>query len=173
MGASDRRSAFHTPTIATIGVDGRPRLRTVVLRAVDAAARSLRFHTDRRSEKITELAREPRTAAHFYDPAAKIQVRVEGTAQVHGGDEVALGAWQSSQRMSRICYGTAPGPGTRIPTGDGFTLPSAAPEIDAGQENFVAVVVRALRVEWLYLDHLGHRRAIFDETDGTRSWLAP
>ncbi|NBR79124.1 MAG: pyridoxamine 5'-phosphate oxidase, partial [Alphaproteobacteria bacterium] len=54
-GAADRRSAFHTPTVATIGLDGRPRLRTIVLRACDTANRSLRFHTDARSDKINEL----------------------------------------------------------------------------------------------------------------------
>jgi len=40
-GVADRRSPFRTPTLATVGVDGRPRLRTVVLRAFDAAARRI------------------------------------------------------------------------------------------------------------------------------------
>lgn len=172
-GASDRRSAFHTPTIATSALDGRPRLRTVVLRSVDTGAQTLRFHTDRRSDKIAELTRDPRVAAHFYDPAAKIQLRAEGKASLHHDDAVAQAAWQASQRMSRICYGTAPAPGSPIAAGGAFSLPELTPEIEAGRENFVAVVVHVQRLEWLYLAHGGHRRALFDEVTGTRVWLVP
>jgi pyridoxamine 5'-phosphate oxidase len=34
-GVPDRRSPFHHPVVATIGTDGRPRLRTVVLRGFE------------------------------------------------------------------------------------------------------------------------------------------
>ena len=36
-GAADRRAAFHTPTLSTVGLDGRPRARTVVMRGLDVA----------------------------------------------------------------------------------------------------------------------------------------
>jgi pyridoxine/pyridoxamine 5'-phosphate oxidase len=51
-GVSDRHSPIHTPTVATIGGDGRPSIRTVVLRDCDLDARMLRFHTDRRAPKL-------------------------------------------------------------------------------------------------------------------------
>ena len=63
---------MHTPSVATLGLDGRPRIRTVVLRDFDEGAGTLRFHTDRRSEKVSELARDPRIGVHFYDEAAKV-----------------------------------------------------------------------------------------------------
>ncbi len=53
------QSGFHTPALATIGRDGAPRLRTVVLRGVDRAARSLRVHCDARSAKAAEIAADP------------------------------------------------------------------------------------------------------------------
>jgi pyridoxamine 5'-phosphate oxidase len=48
-GVADRRSPFHHPVVATIGGDGAPQARTVILRACDPAAQRLRFHTDARS----------------------------------------------------------------------------------------------------------------------------
>lgn len=172
-GAADRRAAFHTPTVATIGLDGRPRLRTVVLRHVDQTLLTLRFHTDRRSEKITELQRDPRLGLHFYDPEAKIQVRLDATATINSDDPVADAAWAASQRMSRVCYGTLPAPGMPIEASDAFALPADDGQIAAGRSNFAAVVARVHKLEWLYLAHDGHRRAIFDEATAAGSWLAP
>ena len=77
-GAANRRMPLHTPALATVGRDGRPRIRTVVLRGVDAEARTVRFHTDSRSDKISELADDPRYALLGYDADAKVQIRVEG-----------------------------------------------------------------------------------------------
>lgn len=172
QGAADRRSAFHTPVIATLGPDGRARLRTVVLRAVDRATGTLRFHTDRRSEKVAEIDRDNRIALHGYDPGSKIQIRIDGRAAVHMDDDIAKAAWTSSQRMSRVCYGTAPAPGTSIASGGDFTLPQNDAEIAAGEDHFAVVVLTLSSLEWLFLDHAGHRRARF-MADGSGQWLSP
>lgn len=173
-GVADRRSPFHHPTIATTGLDGRPRLRTVVLRGCDPAACSLRFHTDVRSAKVAELRQDDRIAFHGYDPAAKIQIRVEGRATLHVDDGVARDCWLGSRAMSRICYGTSPAPGSVIPTSGGFTLPDAG-NADAGAAHFCAVVVTVQSLEWLYLAFEGHRRALLQWRGAERSqeWLAP
>lgn len=169
-GAADRRAAFHTPTVATIGLDGRPRLRTVVLRGVDARARALRFHTDARSAKVAELARDDRIAVHFYDPGHKVQIRIEGQARLMPHD---VEAWARSQAMSRICYAQIAAPGT--PTDDPVAAATVADDT-FGIGNFVAVAVAATALEWLYLAHAGHRRALFKYEASQlvrRTWLAP
>ncbi len=176
-GVEDRRSPFHTPTIATIGRHAlQPRLRTVVLRAFDAVRPSLRFHTDRRSPKADEIQANPQVALHVYDPARKVQVRIEGWARLHADDAVADAAWASSRLMSRQCYGAEPGPGSAIAAGGAFTLPEPTEEATAiGREQFCAVTVEIGSLEWLYLAVRGHRRAHFDWTsDGwSGRWLAP
>jgi len=173
-GVRDRRSPFHTPAIATIGLDGRPRIRTVVLREADAEQGLLRFHTDLRGAKVGELRREPRVAVHAYDPRAKFQVRVEGIADIHFDDAVADEAWGGSRQMSRACYGTEPEPGTPLDVFNGFRIPSEEEEINAGRENFCAVLIRVATIETLYLDHAGHRRARFALGSATgSSWLTP
>lgn len=175
-GASDRRSPFHTPSVATIGCDGRPKLRTVVLRAFDPVARTLRFHTDSRSAKIAELEADPSIALHGYDPAAKIQIRIEGRATIHGDDPIGEAAWSASQRMSRACYAVVPGPGTPMAGAGDFTLPETDVEIGTGRIHFRAIVVAMDRLEWLWLAHGGHRRAEFAFAPGAEvsaRWLVP
>lgn len=116
-GAAHGRSGFHLPTLGTLGADGGPRLRTVVLRAADPAEGTLRFHCDRRSDKASEILAAPACALAAYDAAAKIQIRVAGRATLHTDDALAEAAWTGSRAMSRVCYGAEPGPGTALPTG--------------------------------------------------------
>jgi pyridoxamine 5'-phosphate oxidase len=172
-GVADRRSPFHAPTVASLGLDGRPRARVVILRACDVAQGTLRFNTDRRTEKFAEFARDPRVSLVGYDAGSKIQIRVEGTASLHTDDAVADAAWEVSREFSRICYGTAPAPGTLLGEGGDFALPSESSEIAAGRANFSTVVIRAETIEWLYLAHAGHRRARFEVAGGDGVWLAP
>ncbi len=173
-GVADRRSPFHAPTLATVGLDGRPRARVVILRACDSARAMLRFNTDRRTAKFAELAANPLVALTGYDAGAKIQIRIEGRASLHVDDAVADAAWASARPFSRICYGTAPAPGTMQEAAGDFSLPSEDAEIAAGRENFSAVVIEVEALEWLFLAHAGHRRARFGGTSAAGGvWLTP
>lgn len=173
-GAADRRHAFHTPTVATIGRDGAPRVRTVVLRGADPAARTLRFHTDARSAKAAELAADPRIAIHAYDAGAKLQLRLEGIAALHRDDGVADAAWAATRPFSRACYRLATAPGT--PADDPLTaLAEDGAGEEAGRDAFVAVTVAVARLEMLHLAATGHRRSAFAWRGGelAATWLVP
>jgi pyridoxamine 5'-phosphate oxidase len=173
-GAADRRHPFHTPQVATIGEDGAPALRTVVLRGVEPSARRLRFHTDARSRKVRELAADPRVALHAYHPAAKIQLRLSGTATLHRDDAVADAAWAATRPFSRTCYRLAAAPGTAADDPHA-ALAEAGDGPEAGREAFVAVTVTVERMEFLFLAAAGHRRALFEwqgEALAAR-WLVP
>jgi pyridoxine/pyridoxamine 5'-phosphate oxidase len=173
-GVVDRRSPFHSPMIATIGLDGRPRSRVVILRGAERSAAILRFHTDRRSGKVAELAANPSIALTAYDAGAKVQVRVEGRAVVHTEGSVADAAWAASRSFSRVCYSVSPAPGDVIDEGGAFTLAQEEAEIAAGRANFSAVQIHVETLEWLYLAHAGHRRALFAARDGWAGrWLTP
>ncbi len=148
-----------------------------MLRKVDAEARWLQIHTDRRSHKVAEIAANPGVAVHFYDPAAKIQLRVRGTATVHGDgpDPVADAAWAATRSFSRACYRIDPGPGTALDRPDGYAMPEPEdPEV--GRETFRVLRVHVSEIEWLYLAARGHRRARFAwDADATlrAAWLTP
>ena len=167
----NRRSPFHTPTIASLDDAGGPSLRTVVLRGFDAEARSLRFHTDRRSDKARGIARDPRVMMHFYDAALHIQLRLAGRAVLHLEDAVADAAWEGSRSSSRMCYAAPDASGAIVPG------PPAAPtDSEIGRPHFAAVIIGFHRLEWLWLAAAGHQRArfIWDEAGIlTADWIAP
>lgn len=92
--------------LATVGGDGWPQARTVLLKGFDQ--RGLRFFTNTVSEKAAALAAVPRAALVFPWHAVERQVRVAGQVQRVPVEEVAeyfatrpresqLGAWASPQ----------------------------------------------------------------------------
>lgn len=177
-GAADRRSPMHTVQLATVGLDGGPRLRTVVLRGVDRGARALRAHTDRRSTKAAEIAADPRGELLAYDPRAKIQIRARGPMTLHLADAAADAAWAASKPGARVCYRAAHGPGAPLPAPQAADPTDAArnpADPEAGRAHFAALTLAPIRLEWLYLAARGHRRAVFDWNGGAwrGGWLAP
>ncbi|MFI2226326.1 pyridoxal 5'-phosphate synthase [Streptomyces fradiae] len=66
----------HTTQLATVGADGRPDVRTVVLHGADADG--WRFASHATSAKGRQLAAHPYAALHFYWPLRARQVRLRG-----------------------------------------------------------------------------------------------
>ena len=172
-GVSDRKSGFHTMAVATNGLNGAPQLRTVVLRAVSVAERSLTFHTDRRAGKVAELEADPRIALHFYVVQAKLQLRLAGKATLHRDDDIMEVAWAATRPFSRECYRVTPDSAAPIGNPD-----EAEFELDdeGARQNFCAVRVVVDELEWLYLHSVGHRRARYTWSstgDYLSTWLVP
>ncbi len=173
-GATNRRSGFHTPTLATVTMDGRPDVRTVVLRAASPTAGALRFHSDIRSPKISHLYENTACAMHFYSPQDKTQIRVQGEATIHTNDDIAENAWEGSTSFARRCYGQPAGPSSPLDDLDHLVGLDPLDEVTA-RGNFLAVCVMVKSIDWLWLDHGGHRRARWNLMDGSwhGTWLAP
>jgi hypothetical protein len=170
-GVADRRSPFRTPTIATAGPDGAPSARTMVLRGFDPAARRVMLHTDRRAGKLVNLAHTPRVSVHVYDARAALQVRLSALAQVHVDDAVARAAWGAGVPAGRACYAISPAPGTEVPA-----PPPAPSDTEAGFANFAVLALTFDVLDWLWLDHAGHRRARFAwaaDRSLRAAWLVP
>lgn len=174
-GVVDRRSVWHTPTVATQGVSGAPELRTVVLRGASSVEWTLRFHTDRRSGKFAQITRSAQIALHVYDPRHQIQVRMSGTATLHTDDDVAQRAWVATQPMSRVGYAQREHPGHVLGQDRVVRLPVGLHDAEA-RINFVAVIVHLRAIDWLHLAADGHRRAVLqrDELGSVvGQWVAP
>jgi len=172
-GSHDRRHAFHQATVATVSDEGLPRARTVVLRAADRAARTLRFHTDTRSGKFAELSARPASVLHFYDHGAKVQVRARGSVRLHVGDRLTEELWRQMREMSKECYRQPVAPGTPLAAPADALRGGLLPDAE-GYRHFVAAVVSVTEVEWLYLAAAGHRRALLRYGEAEAAfWLAP
>jgi pyridoxamine 5'-phosphate oxidase len=174
-GVVDRRSCWHTPTLATRSATGAPDLRTVVLRGVSHADWMMRVHTDVRSGKFAQLICCPLVAIHVYDPRHKLQVRIFGTAALHSEGDIAERAWAATQPMSRVGYAQEHSPGTVVSVD---RLPRLAVGYDdaRARSNFAAIVIQAERIDWLSLAAEGHSRALLKRDDCgvvTGHWLAP
>jgi len=180
--ALDRRHGFHVPTFATVGVDGAPCGRSVVLRRVLREAGEIHCHTDVRSAKVAEIARDPRIAWHFYAPERKLQLRVAAIAEFESTGARADEGWARSALSSRRCYLAPRPPGSaceapspNLPEGILDRRPTEE-ETLPGRANFGVVITRAVEIDWLYLASEGHQRARFVRgADGSWSgcWLEP
>lgn len=179
--ARDRRSPWHTPVVATVGRDGRPRARVMVLRGVDRAGAELRLHTDIRVPKVAEVAAGPRVSLLFYDAPGKLQLRLEGEARIERDGPAADAAWAASRPFSRRCYLAPVAPGT-VSAGPTSGLPpeleGVEPSLEAseaGRQHFALLLVRAGALEFLWLAFGGHRRGRFERAgEGWQgSWLIP
>jgi len=165
-GVADAAAAARHPTLATVGRDGAPEVRTVVLRAADRGAACLEFHSDAAAHKIAQLHAEPRVGLHIWDPHARLQLRLRGTASILTGAAV-VARWRALPASARTNYGGAPRPGTPIDD------PGAhAARIDPAR--FAVVRCTLGEIETLHLGADRHRRARFRaDADWRGSWLAP
>ncbi|MEX0346929.1 MAG: pyridoxamine 5'-phosphate oxidase family protein [Rhizobiaceae bacterium] len=170
-GVADRHMPAHTPTLATTGNDGLPKLRTIVVRHVSKSELVIRFHTDIRSSKAAELRRQSGCCIHVYDKAAGLQLRFDGYAELHHESTVAKSAWDGSSPMSRKCYGQLQAPGAKLADPNLARLDGSS----EGFQNFCAVLVNVTAVDLYALSHTGHRRAHWTVNNGTWTghWLAP
>jgi pyridoxamine 5'-phosphate oxidase len=94
-------------TLATIGADGSPSARMVLLKEVEESGAFV-FYTNRDSRKGRELAADPRAALVFWWEPLERQVRIEGAVEETSAAETRayfetrpresrIGAWASRQ----------------------------------------------------------------------------
>ncbi len=185
--AARSKPPFHLPTLCTLRGDGgdeglEPTARVVVLRYAERGENggTVGCHTDVRGPKVAEVRANPRAAWVFYDPAARLQVRLSGVSCVLTDGPAVDAAWEATPPSARRCYLApfAPGAVTDAPEPN---VPPAVRKRDPtpqesapGRAKFAVLRTAADSLEWLHLHHAGHRRAIFRPEGGTwrGRWVA-
>jgi len=92
--------------LATVGADGQPSVRMVLLKGVDG--RGFTFYTNYESQKGRQLLENPKAALCFHWKSLRRQVRVEGPVEQVDAEEAhayfasrprgsQIGAWASQQ----------------------------------------------------------------------------
>lgn len=93
-------------TVATVGADGRPSIRVVLLKEYDE--NGFVFYTNYGSKKGTDLTGNPNTVFHFFWPQLDRQIAIYGSVEKTSREESAeyfnsrpvdsrIGAWSSAQ----------------------------------------------------------------------------
>jgi pyridoxamine 5'-phosphate oxidase len=173
QGVTDRDASLHTLCVASVDLAGYPQQRSMVLRECNRAGKTLQFHTDVRSAKISHLRAQPRVSVLGYDHGRKTQLRINGNAALSTEGSLVERAWQTTRNVSRIAYSSRVAPGTMLANAaDHETLHAHDITADdaiafAARENFCVVTVAIHELEWVYLNAHGNRRAIFTWPDGT------
>jgi 3-hydroxyisobutyrate dehydrogenase len=121
----------------------------------------------------------PYISALFYDASERIQLRVKGKAVLHHTNDLTAKAWETTSLSSRKCYLTLHSPSNFAESStsglpedieqENFTLA----ESEVGYENFGIVSIHVQSIDWLWLNHAGHRRAFFDYEKGSFQWMIP
>lgn len=156
-------------TLATVGEDGRPAARTVLLKGFDD--NGFVFYTNTTSRKGRELAANPRAALCFYWQPLSEQVHVEGSVEPVTDQEAdeywltrpresQIGAWASHQSaplaerqelLDRVAEVTARYEGSHVPRPPHWSGYRLVPE----------------RVEfWTAGEFRLHHRVRYDRRDG-------
>ena len=152
--------------LATVGCDGSPNARTVVLRKVDAKLLTFCFYTDARSEKVSELAKEPKAVFVFWSLRLNWQLRVKAEISISTKGPELQALWQRVQQSASAGdYMATEAPGTERPTGFGTA------QNLSGDHHFALLNAQVLQMDWLELGHGAHRRARLSAD--TWQWLVP
>ena len=162
----DRHSQWRTPVLATVGKEGAPDARTVVLRHADAKLSRLHIYTDNRSPKVAELADQPNAMLVFWSKRLnwQLRVRVHMSVQTTGPQVDAVWA-RVSQSAAAGDYLSPSAPGDRLPG-------APAPPRDSIHPHHLAILVAQVQeIDWLELARSGHRRALVGAD--TWEWRVP
>lgn len=166
----DRDAPYRYPILATVDGQGGANARTLILRSFEARSWTLTLHTDRRSAKISEIAKSGAAMLVFYDHVAGLQVRLRGSIYEIEDETERSGAWASLPESNSRNYRASAAPGTPLPAPrDGIAEHSA----EDGFANFAVLTVTPETVDILRLAADGNRRYRLDPDTGAGTWLVP
>lgn len=85
-------AAVPFPALVTVGLDGAPQARPVQPRLPDSSW-TVWIATNPRTRKVREIARDPRVALHYFDPATLGYVTLHGRARVVRDSATKAAQW--------------------------------------------------------------------------------
>ncbi len=101
-GIPGRDGYFPVVSLATVGEDGGPDLRTLLISAIDNGRLSV--HTDARSRKVTQLRADPRVAIALLLPETSRQVTLTGRAAPADPAESAVAYANRSRYLQLLAW---------------------------------------------------------------------
>lgn len=169
-GTSEKSHPFRYATLATVGLETLPRLRTVVLREFDPQTLRLTFYTDTRSKKILHIKENNRVSLLLFHHENQLQIRIEGLAIRERSPELLQERWNHLHAASRLDYTSVLSPGTEI------TSPEKVDYMkEEGNMYFGMVHIAPFKIEYLKLSRPKNTRVRFSKRGSgwTSDYLVP
>ncbi|APW59625.1 Npun_F5749 family FMN-dependent PPOX-type flavoprotein [Paludisphaera borealis] len=142
--------------LATVRLDGRPAIRTVVFRGFLGESRTLLFTTDARSAKRAEIEHKPDAEICWYFPETREQFRLSGVVRLVDCStadaslrEARCETWQALSEATRLSF-TWPAPGE--PRDARIAFSTIPPDPDTPLDHFALMVFSAREVDHLEID---------------------
>ena len=159
-----KKHAFRFFTLATIASDGRPHVRTVVLRNFNPKDISFTIYTDSRSQKLQELEQDKRAQLLFYDPKRMLQI-VVSVVLLENINENKI--YDDIPEHSKKDYSSIIIPGSKINSPDKL-------QFNFSKGFFSKLTFKAETIEYLRLKRPNHLRAFFTIEDNWKGiFLVP
>ena len=177
LGIQKAKHDYHSFVFSTVSKNS-PDSRTVILRDFDEHQPAIWFHSDRRSKKILHLKENDKVSALFYDKSRKVQLRINGIADIEENIEHNIRIWQSMSPESKLCYMGPYAPSQKINQFEPNTLKKSAHDLDKEDEHlglsrFCRIKIKIKKLDWLKLDYKGHQRLEFKFSKKVKTqWIA-
>ena len=149
--------------LATISLDNKPRVRTVVFRGWNKQSQ-MEILSDTRSEKVSEIAQNPNIEICWMFPRSKSQFRIRGKAIFDQGVR-ANSFWLKLSPEVRSLWAW-PAPGKQLKD-DSFSL-KETPDGVAMPTNFLLIKINIHQTEELQLNEYPHRRTTWSKNN---NWI--
>lgn len=162
---SVRGHGWRSPTLATIGVDGEPQARTVILRETDPLQATLSLYSDARAPKVEQIQAHSSVSMVFWCPQRSWQLRIRGRASVFlGGPEHARVLTDLAVRTAARDYLSVSAPGQPLEAiADRRSIPAPSrAQHDPDSLHLAVIRVHVIHADWLSLAASGHRRMRFE-----------
>ena len=151
---------LHRSTLANVGRYGC-HMRSVLLREVWPAERTLMCHSQLRSSKVEEIRNDPRVRWLFFHPERYVQLQLAGIATIHTDDALADQQWAATPPPDRIfyCYAkklATPSPEPIFGLPDHLlNRPPTLEESETGRDNFAVISCKVNFIDWLQARVMG------------------
>ncbi|MEJ4087237.1 pyridoxamine 5'-phosphate oxidase family protein [Galbibacter orientalis] len=163
----DVKHPFRYFTMATIGINNSPRLRTVVLRGTEEDL-SLKIYTDKRSKKVTHIKENNNVCLLFFDHNEMLQLKIDGKAYLEQDEKILKKAWKQIREHAKKDSRTTQEPGSKIKD------PEMIEYLDTSS-HFAIIHIIPSKIEYLALKKDKHVRALFSKegTNWEGNFLVP
>ena len=163
MGVSIAKHPFHQFSMATKKNDDIEQ-RTVVLRKWVLKRRTIMFHTDVRSPKVSQIKSNPLCSILFYSNPDKLQLRFKCHAHIHYKNRLSNYMFNQTTSNQRDCYEWQHAPSTKFDYSSKrqFKLHASDPLDAPAIDNFCVCVCNFNDLDLLYLSGKGHIRIKYE-----------